>query len=89
MYCTVCQQYDKSQGRKRNMFITGSTNLRSSALKEHEKCQAHLRSSEAKEAADKPEMSAFMKSLHKMSEDEKAVLLKLFTRALYVHSTSE
>ena len=89
MYCTVCQQYDKSQGRKRNMFITGSTNLRSSALKEHEKCQAHLRSSEAKEAAEKPETSAFMKSLHKMSEDEKAVLLKLFTRALYVHSTSE
>ena len=84
MYCTVCQQYDKSQGRKRNMFITGSTNLRSSALKEHEKCQAHLRSSEAKEAADKPEMSAFMKSLHKMSEDEKAVLLKLFTTALYI-----
>ena len=84
MTCTICKEFDHSSGRNRNVFIEGSNNFRTSAIKDHEKYQAHLRACSSKSASEKPDSTPLMKGLAKMSEHKRQTMLKLFTIVLYM-----
>lgn len=61
MYCDVCQKFDTTRGRIKNAFICGTNNFRSSAVKDHQKSQAHLRALDRKLATERPSCTPLMK----------------------------
>ncbi|XP_076340472.1 zinc finger protein 862-like isoform X1 [Tachypleus tridentatus] len=84
MFCSICQEYDQSSGKQKNTFITGSSNLRSSDVKEHENSHAHSLSCQAKTAKETPDLTPTMKELSILNQTEKDHLLVLFRTALYM-----
>ncbi|XP_076340458.1 uncharacterized protein LOC143240984 isoform X1 [Tachypleus tridentatus] len=84
MFRSVCQEYDQSSGKQKNTFITGSSNLRESDVKEHENSHTHSLSCQAKTAKETPDLTPTMKELSKLNQTEKDHLLVLFRTALYM-----